>query len=89
MATKFVYLFICCLLLASMAESRESSLRSYPRLRRCVKTCDTGEEAIETFCESIPKGRLFKRARRACFSVVHSEPTVCKKFCGRFLSKRG
>lgn len=71
MATKqkFVFVFICCLLLISMAESS--------RLSRCLSACNKGTKAIQAFCRTVPLPQI----RAICWGYQFAGPTACRGFC--------
>ena len=71
MATKFVYLFICCLLLASMAESSRQS--------QCLDACAKGKAVFGAFCKTISE----KDIENNCWYDIRTNKNlaVCRGFC--------
>ena len=67
----YVYFFMCCLLLTSMAESAS--------LKGCLRACQRGTSAIQAFCRRIPK--FLKHVRAVCWAHQFAGPTLCKGFC--------
>lgn len=79
MATKqkFVFVFICCLLLISMAESS--------RLSRCLSACNKGTKAIQAFCRTVPLPQI----RAICWGYQFAGPTACRGFCYWYFDQYG